>query len=185
MKVHVYKRSSCKSQAIEGARTQGATKIIGIDKNGRKKRKAEAFGMTDFINPDEHDHKSVSELVKESTGGMGVDYCFECTGVAPLANEALLATKMVYITSIINSSFHKFNKKNIFMFLIFNLSLMVLVGEKGKGQAMVIGAGTHANVEISCLALLLGGALKGSILGGLKAKTDLPVILDKCKNKVN
>ncbi|KAG2701214.1 hypothetical protein I3760_06G034500 [Carya illinoinensis] len=133
--------------AIEGARTQGATKIIGIDKNGRKKRKAEAFGMTDFINPDEHDHKSVSELVKESTGGMGVDYCFECTGVAPLANEALLATKM------------------------------------GKGQAMVIGAGTHANVEISCLALLLGGALKGSILGGLKAKTDLPVILDKCKNK--
>lgn len=63
---------------------------------------------------------------------------------------------------------------------------MVVLGEKGKGQAMVIGAGTHANVEIStCLALMLGGALKGSIFGGLKAKTDLPVILDKCKNKVN
>ncbi|XP_062178292.1 alcohol dehydrogenase 1-like isoform X3 [Alnus glutinosa] len=78
---------------LEGARMQGAAKIIGIDKNERKRIKGKAFGMTDFINPDEYD-KSISELVKELTGGMGVDYCFECTGVAPLVNEALLATKM-------------------------------------------------------------------------------------------
>lgn len=88
-----------KLQAIEGARMQGAAKIIGIDKNERKKTKGEAFGMTDFINPERHGHKSISELVKELTGGMGVDYCFECTGVAPLVNEALQATKMVLLST--------------------------------------------------------------------------------------
>jgi S-(hydroxymethyl)glutathione dehydrogenase/alcohol dehydrogenase len=87
----------CKLQVVEGARIQGAAKIIGIDKNERKNIKGKTFGMTDFINPDECD-KSISELIKEITGGMGVDYCFECTGVAPLVNQALLATKMVCLS---------------------------------------------------------------------------------------
>ncbi|KAG6714569.1 hypothetical protein I3842_05G208000 [Carya illinoinensis] len=133
--------------AIEGARMQGAAKIIGIDKNETKRTKGEAFGMTDFINPERDVHKSISKLVKELTGGMGVDYCFECTGVAPLVNEALQATKM------------------------------------GKGQTIVIGEGNHATVEINFLSLVFGGNLKGSIFGGLRAKTDLPIIIDKCKNK--
>ena len=84
-----------KLQAIEGARMQGAKKIIGIDKNEKKREKGQAFGMTDFINPDEYLNKTISELIKDITGGLGVDYCFECTGVGPLINEALLATKPV------------------------------------------------------------------------------------------
>ena len=84
----------CKLQAIQGARVQGAAKIIGIDTNERKKTKGTAFGMTDFINPNDN-NKSISQLIKELTGGLGVDYCFECTGVPPLINEALQATKMV------------------------------------------------------------------------------------------
>ncbi|KAL9377253.1 hypothetical protein Peur_031373 [Populus x canadensis] len=79
--------------AIEGARMQGAAKIIGIDKNEKKREKGQAFGMTDFINPEEYFNKPISELIKDITGGLGVDYCFECTGVGPLINEALLATK--------------------------------------------------------------------------------------------
>lgn len=81
--------------AIEGARMQGAAKIIGIDKNEKKREKGQAFGMTDFINPEEYFNKPISELIKDITGGLGVDYCFECTGVGPLINEALLATKPV------------------------------------------------------------------------------------------
>ena len=84
----------CKLQAIQGARVQGAAKIIGIDINEKKKTKGTAFGMTDFINPNDY-NKSIFELIKELTGGLGVDYCFECTGVPPLINEALQATKMV------------------------------------------------------------------------------------------
>ncbi|ONI25954.1 hypothetical protein PRUPE_2G328800, partial [Prunus persica] len=64
--------------AVEGAR------IIGIDKNDRKREKGKAFGTTDFINPDHHHHhhhKSVSQS-------------FECTGFAPFINETLEATKL-------------------------------------------------------------------------------------------
>ncbi|KAJ0079003.1 hypothetical protein Patl1_23711 [Pistacia atlantica] len=131
---------------VNGARMQGAAKIIGVDKNKWKKEKGEVFGMTDFINPSESD-KSVSELIKEITNGMGVDCSFECTGVATLANEALESTKL------------------------------------GKGKAVIIGASNDGSMPIGVLSLLLGRSLKGSIFGGLKTKSDLPIILDKYKNK--
>ncbi|KAK7404282.1 hypothetical protein VNO78_05053 [Psophocarpus tetragonolobus] len=86
--------------AISGAKMMGATKIIGVDKNEMKRQKGEAFGMTNFINPGDS-AKSVSELVKELNGGMGVDYSFECTGVAPLLTESLEATKVVRTEPII------------------------------------------------------------------------------------
>ncbi|KAL3629100.1 hypothetical protein CASFOL_026322 [Castilleja foliolosa] len=81
---------------IEGARLHGASRIIGIDINESKREIGEAFGMTDFINPNNNnnDNNSVSELVKQLTGGTGVDYSFECTGVPQLVNEALEATKV-------------------------------------------------------------------------------------------
>lgn len=140
--------------AVEGARMQGAARIIGIDNNDMKREKGIAFGMTDFINPDDHhsvhnrDHnKSVSQLIKDSTDGMGVDYCFECTGVAHFINESLEATKM------------------------------------GKGTAVVIGSSGSTSVQIDSLSLLSGRTLKGSMFGGLKAKTDLPILINKCMNK--
>ncbi|XP_058085314.1 CYP enzymes assisting alcohol dehydrogenase-like [Magnolia sinica] len=79
--------------AVQGARMCGATKIIGVDLNERKREKGLAFGMTDFINPKKIE-KSVSEAIREMTDGAGVDYSFECTGVPPLINEALDSTKM-------------------------------------------------------------------------------------------
>lgn len=79
--------------AIEGARMQGASKIIGVDLINFKGKKGTAFGMTDFINPQDSG-KSISELVKEATGGLGVDYCFECTGVSSLLSEAIESTKV-------------------------------------------------------------------------------------------
>lgn len=83
-------------QAIEGARMQGASKIIGVDLINFKGKKGTAFGMTDFINPQDSG-KSISELVKEATGGLGVDYCFECTGVSSLLSEAIESTKVVCV----------------------------------------------------------------------------------------
>ena len=73
---------------------QGASRIIGVDRNEMKREKGEAFGMTEFINPKGSD-KSISDLIKEVTGGLGVDYCFECTGVPDLLNEAIEASKIV------------------------------------------------------------------------------------------
>ncbi|GJV19602.1 alcohol dehydrogenase-like 1 protein [Tanacetum coccineum] len=71
----------------------GASKIIGVDVNQYKAAKGKVFGMTHFINPKDHPNKTVSELVKEITHGLGVDYCFGCTGVPSLLNEALEASK--------------------------------------------------------------------------------------------
>ncbi|KAK2997793.1 hypothetical protein RJ639_025579 [Escallonia herrerae] len=79
---------------VEGARVQGAARIIGVDLNDLKREKGEAFGMTEFINPKNSAGKSVSDLLKEATGGLGVDYCFECTGVVPLLDEAIEASKV-------------------------------------------------------------------------------------------
>lgn len=80
---------------------QGASKIIGVDVNENKANKGKAFGMTDFINPHNHPNQPVSDLVKNMTDGLGVDYCFECTGVAPLLNEALESSKIVLTIQVI------------------------------------------------------------------------------------
>ncbi|KDP39542.1 hypothetical protein JCGZ_02562 [Jatropha curcas] len=134
--------------AIEGARMAKADKIIGIDKNEKKKEKGKAFGMTDFINPnDRSSDKSISELIKDITGGTGVDYCFECTGVTSLIEESLLSIKM------------------------------------GIGTVITVGAGYDGRAPINLIPIMSGGTLKGSIFGGLQVKSDLPIILDKCKNK--
>lgn len=79
--------------AVNASRILGASKIIGIDINEMKRDKAKAFGVTEFINP-KHSDKTISQLIQEATGGLGVDYCIECTGVPSLLDEAIASTKV-------------------------------------------------------------------------------------------
>ncbi|XP_047975020.1 8-hydroxygeraniol oxidoreductase-like [Salvia hispanica] len=79
--------------AVKASQIIGASKIFGIDVNDMKRDKAIAFGVTDFVNP-KHSGKPISQLILEATDGLGVDYCFECTGVASVINEATASTKM-------------------------------------------------------------------------------------------
>ncbi|CAI0410808.1 unnamed protein product [Linum tenue] len=76
--------------AVQGARMHGAAKIIGVDKNERRRKIASELGVTHFINS-EGLEKPVSEVVKELTDGKGVDACFECSGYAPFMNQAMKA----------------------------------------------------------------------------------------------
>ncbi|KEH27871.1 zinc-binding alcohol dehydrogenase family protein [Medicago truncatula] len=131
---------------IGGAKMMGASKIIGVDKNEMKREKGEAFGMTHFINPS-GSYKSASDLVKELSGGMGVDYSFECTGVPSLLNVSVEATKL------------------------------------GTGKTIAIGSGVENIVPFDLIAILFGRTLKGSVFGGLKTASDLPIIADKCQNE--
>lgn len=71
---------------IQGARMVGAERIIGIDINASKTPLAYAFGMTDFINP--NDVADVTQAIIELTGG-GVDYSFECIGNVKTMRQAL------------------------------------------------------------------------------------------------
>eukprot|EP00249_Psilotum_nudum_P020230 c27612_g1_i4 orf=320-1081(-) len=64
----------------EGARIAGASRIIGIDINPRKFENAHLFGVTECINPKDH-QKPIEQVLQEKTDG-GADYAFECIGNA-------------------------------------------------------------------------------------------------------
>lgn len=64
--------------AAEGARIAGASRIIGVDLNPNRFELAKKFGVTEFVNPADHE-KPVQEVIAEMTNG-GVDRSIECTG---------------------------------------------------------------------------------------------------------
>ncbi|KAK7376007.1 hypothetical protein VNO78_35083 [Psophocarpus tetragonolobus] len=74
----------------QGARARGASKIIGVDINSDKFIKAQAMGVTDFINPRD-DERPVYERIKEMTDG-GVHYSFECAGNLNVLRDAFSST---------------------------------------------------------------------------------------------
>ncbi|KAB2076412.1 hypothetical protein ES319_A06G039100v1 [Gossypium barbadense] len=77
----------------EGARLRGASKIIGVDLNQEKFEIGKKFGVSDFINPTTCGEKNVSEVIKEITDG-GVDYSFECIGLASLMEDAFNSSRV-------------------------------------------------------------------------------------------
>jgi S-(hydroxymethyl)glutathione dehydrogenase / alcohol dehydrogenase len=72
---------------LQGARMVGADKIIGVDLNDGKRERAEAFGMTHFVNPAELKGDLVPYLVDLTDGG--ADYSFECIGNTTTMRQAL------------------------------------------------------------------------------------------------
>ncbi|KAK7261662.1 hypothetical protein RIF29_27978 [Crotalaria pallida] len=64
--------------AAEGARLSGASRIIGVDLISSKFEQAKKFGVTEFVNPKDHD-KPVQQVIVEMTNG-GVDRALECSG---------------------------------------------------------------------------------------------------------
>jgi len=61
-----------------GCRTAGASKIIGVDINPDKFEVGKKFGVTDFVNPKDHE-RPIQQVLAEMTDG-GLDYTFECIG---------------------------------------------------------------------------------------------------------
>jgi S-(hydroxymethyl)glutathione dehydrogenase/alcohol dehydrogenase len=72
---------------IQGARIAGADMIVGVDVNPGRKKLAESFGMTHFVNPKEVEGDLVPYLVALTKGG--ADYSFECVGNTTLMRQAL------------------------------------------------------------------------------------------------
>ncbi|XP_063280482.1 alcohol dehydrogenase class-3-like [Prinia subflava] len=63
---------------IIGCKIAGASQITGIDINKDKYAKAQEFGATECISP-QNSRKPIQEVLVEMTDG-GVDYSFECIG---------------------------------------------------------------------------------------------------------
>jgi len=72
---------------IMGAKTAGASRIIGIDMNERKFEAAKQFGATECINPKDHD-KPIQQVLVDLLDG-GFDYTFECIGNVNTMRAAL------------------------------------------------------------------------------------------------
>ncbi|KAI9326645.1 alcohol dehydrogenase class III [Zopfochytrium polystomum] len=86
--------------AITGARAAGAKRIIAVDVNPGKEALALKLGATDFLNPTalpaakgatqaEGKKRTTQDVIKEMTGGLGVDYSVECAGHAAAVRSAL------------------------------------------------------------------------------------------------
>lgn len=75
---------------IQGAKSCGATRIIGVDTNPTKFDFAKRLGATEFLNPKDpaHDGKKIQDVIVALTDG-GVDYSFECIGNVEVMRAAL------------------------------------------------------------------------------------------------
>jgi S-(hydroxymethyl)glutathione dehydrogenase / alcohol dehydrogenase len=72
---------------VQGCRMVGANMIVGVDLNPARKKLAEKFGMTHFVNPQEVKGDLVPYLVELTKGG--ADYSFECIGNVKTMRQAL------------------------------------------------------------------------------------------------
>nr|KJB64119.1 hypothetical protein B456_010G038400 [Gossypium raimondii] len=132
----------------EGARLRGASKIIGVDLNQEKFEIGKKFGVSEFINPTTCGEKKVSEVIKEITDG-GVDYSFECIGLASLMEEAFNSSRVNW------------------------------------GKTVILGVEMHHTpLPINTYFLLRGRTVTGCFFGGLKAKSDIPILAQKYLHKV-
>ncbi|KAH1170187.1 hypothetical protein KIL84_001172 [Mauremys mutica] len=85
---------------VMGCKAAGASRIIGVDINKDKFAKAKELGATECINPQDFT-KPIEDVLKELTGGNGVDYSFEVIGRTDTMTAALASCHMNYGMSVI------------------------------------------------------------------------------------
>lgn len=75
---------------VQGARLAGASRIIVSDPILERRAVAQQLGATDLLDPNGDD---VITAARDLTGGVGVDYAFECAGAAALITVGVFATR--------------------------------------------------------------------------------------------
>ncbi|XP_039004082.1 alcohol dehydrogenase class-3-like [Hibiscus syriacus] len=71
----------------EGAKSAGASRIIGVDIDSKKYDIAKNFGVTEFVNPKDYD-KPIQQVLVDLTDG-GFDYNFKRIGNVSVMRAAL------------------------------------------------------------------------------------------------
>jgi aryl-alcohol dehydrogenase len=72
--------------AVMAARLCGATTIVAVNRRASRLELAAAFGATHLVAPQ---HVDPVEAVRDATGGRGVDFALETTGVPDLLTQAV------------------------------------------------------------------------------------------------
>jgi S-(hydroxymethyl)glutathione dehydrogenase/alcohol dehydrogenase len=74
----------------QGARIAGASRVFGIDPVAERRDQAQAFGVTDVLDPGDTDTVAA---VMEATGGIGLDYAFDAVGNSNLVETCINAIR--------------------------------------------------------------------------------------------
>lgn len=75
---------------LQALRACGVVDVYVIEKSPAKRRFAEELGASEFIQVDQSDARRV---ILDRTGGMGVDFAFECVGSEAALHTALTVTR--------------------------------------------------------------------------------------------
>ncbi|MBY7144272.1 zinc-dependent alcohol dehydrogenase family protein [Virgibacillus sp. NKC19-3] len=75
--------------SLIGAVSAGASRIVAVDLNEKKRKQAKELGATDTFNSSD---ENSSDQIREATGG-GLDYVFETAGAVPAMEVAYAITK--------------------------------------------------------------------------------------------
>lgn len=87
--------------AVMAARVAGCATIIAVDLNKERLILAQELGATHTIEAADTD---VIEAIRALTGGEGVQYSLECTGLPPVARQAVDALRLTGICGIVGVS---------------------------------------------------------------------------------
>src|SRR5215469_10439912 len=84
--------------AIQGARIDGARRIIAVDVNESKLAAARRFGATHTVDASSTDP---IEAIRKLSGGDGVDYAFEAIGLKQTAEQCIASLTVGGVATII------------------------------------------------------------------------------------
>uniref|UniRef100_A0A2N9FAW3 alcohol dehydrogenase n=1 Tax=Fagus sylvatica TaxID=28930 RepID=A0A2N9FAW3_FAGSY len=155
----------------EGARLCGATKIIGVDLNPDKFEIGKKFGVTDFVNSGNCGDKSVSQYVLlKITLWLDSSLCTFLYLIEQVINEitgggADYCFECVGLASLVQEAY--------------------ACCRKGWGKTIVVGVDKpESKLSLTSFEVLTSGkTLMGSLFGGLKAKSDIPILLKRYADK--
>ncbi|KAH7523438.1 hypothetical protein FEM48_Zijuj06G0010900 [Ziziphus jujuba var. spinosa] len=162
----------------EGARLCGATRIIGVDVNPDKFEIGKKFGVTDFVSAVNNGGKPVSQVFLFKLINKEVAMLF----VASLINTLKLLYHEQVITEMTGGGAD-------YCFECVGQAALVQEAyaccRKGWGKTIVLGVDKPGSqVALPSNAILQSGKiLIGSLFGGLKPKSDIPVLLKRYTNK--
>jgi len=106
-----------------------------VDTNPSKFSKAKVLGVTDCINPKEHE-KPIHEVIRDMSDG-GVDYSFECIGNTDIVYQGFLATHDAWGLTVLlgfDSSLRKLSLLPTELFMGRRIVASIFGGFKGKSQ---------------------------------------------------
>ncbi|CAL5353567.1 unnamed protein product [Camellia sinensis] len=107
---------------------------------------AKNFGVTEFVNPKDHD-KPIQQVIVDLTDG-GVDYSFECIGNVSVMRAALECC------------------------------------HKGWGTSVIVGvAASGQEISTRPFQLVTGRVWKGTAFGGFKSRSQVPWLVEKYMKK--